>query len=94
LKKVNFLGYRITIPSHPVVRILLGLVLCLGGVLGFLPVLGFWMLPFGLVILSVDFAIVRRFRRRASVRLGEWMNRKYPGFAKKIGFNGMRGGKY
>jgi purine-cytosine permease-like protein len=94
LKKVNFLGYRVTVPSHPVVRVLLGLVLCAGGVLGFLPILGFWMLPFGLVILSIDFAIVRRFRRKASVRLGEWLNRKYPKFATKVGYNGMRSVKY
>ena len=32
----------------------------MGGLLGFLPVLGFWMLPLGLVLLSLDFALLRR----------------------------------
>jgi hypothetical protein len=52
------------------------------------------MLPLGLVILSVDFAIVRRFRRWGSIRLGEWLNRKYPNAARKLGFNPMRRAKY
>ncbi|MCY4655496.1 MAG: hypothetical protein OXC80_01630 [Gammaproteobacteria bacterium] len=30
-------------------RIVLAVLLCLGGVLGFLPILGFWMLPLGLL---------------------------------------------
>lgn len=38
--------------------------LVLGGVLGFLPVVGFWMLPFGLVVLSEDSPRLRRLRRR------------------------------
>jgi hypothetical protein len=94
VKKVNFLGYRITVPSHPIVRIALGLVLCIGGVLGFLPILGFWMLPLGLVILSIDFAIVRRIRRRASIKLGGYLHRNYPSFAKRVGFSWMRKVKY
>jgi purine-cytosine permease-like protein len=93
LQKVNFLGYRLRVPANPIVRVGLGLVLCVGGVLGFLPILGFWMLPLGLVILSIDFAIVRRLRRRASVKLGEYLWRKYPNFARKVGFTGLRAGK-
>jgi purine-cytosine permease-like protein len=94
VKKIKFAGYNMRVPSHPIIRIALGLILCLGGFLGFLPILGFWMLPLGLVILSVDFAIVRRFRRWASIRLGQWLNRKYPGVARKLGFNPMRAKKY
>jgi hypothetical protein len=45
----------------------LGVVLILFGCVGFLPVLGFWMVPLGLVILSVDMPAVRRWRRRAEV---------------------------
>jgi hypothetical protein len=41
--------------------------LILFGCVGFLPVLGFWMVPLGLVILSVDMPAVRRWRRRAEV---------------------------
>ena len=41
----------------------LGVILVIGGLLGFLPILGFWMLPLGLIVLSIDFALVRRWRR-------------------------------
>jgi hypothetical protein len=47
------------------VRISIGSLLIVGGLLGFLPVLGFWMIPLGLVILAVDF----RWARRAVVNL-------------------------
>ena len=46
------------------VRLFTGVVLILGGLLGFLPILGFWMVPLGLLVLSVDIPVVRRFRRR------------------------------
>jgi hypothetical protein len=42
------------------------------GCFGFLPVLGFWMIPLGLLILSYEFARVRRWRRRAAV----WWERR------------------
>ena len=38
----------------PGLRLVLGLLLILGGFLGFLPVLGFWMIPLGLVIAGLD----------------------------------------
>jgi len=41
--------------------------------LGFLPVLGFWMIPLGLLVLSYEFHLVRRMRRRMVVR---WERRK------------------
>jgi hypothetical protein len=36
----------------------------IGGVFSILPVLGLWMFPVGILILSVDLPPVRRFRRR------------------------------
>ncbi len=36
------------------VRSLVGVLLCIGGVLGVLPVLGFWMLPLGLAFIALD----------------------------------------
>ncbi|MDZ7841725.1 MAG: PGPGW domain-containing protein [Gammaproteobacteria bacterium] len=48
-----------------VLRVSLGILLMLGGVLGFFPVLGFWMIPLGLIILAVDF----RWARHALVNL-------------------------
>ena len=49
--------------SHPslLVRAAVGISLVIAGVLGlFLPILGIWMIPMGLVLLSVDFAVARR----------------------------------
>ncbi|HCQ66638.1 MAG TPA: hypothetical protein DIU07_16475 [Rhodobacteraceae bacterium] len=44
----------------PGLRLVLGLLLILGGIVGFLPVLGFWMIPLGLVIAGLD--VVRFWR--------------------------------
>jgi len=38
----------------PVVRGLLGVFLIIGGILGFLPILGFWMIPLGVALLATD----------------------------------------
>lgn len=45
-------------------RTLLGVVLIVGGMLGFLPVLGFWMLPLGVGVVLLDVTLVRRWWRR------------------------------
>lgn len=58
-------------------RIIVGVLLVLGGLLGALPILGFWMVPLGLLVLSLDFRWARRgyltiilwFRRRRRARL-------------------------
>jgi hypothetical protein len=44
----------------PVLRSLLGLALIGFGVLGFLPILGFWMAPVGLVFIALDIPLARR----------------------------------
>jgi hypothetical protein len=44
----------------PGVRLLLGLILMGLGVLGFLPVLGFWMFPLGLAVAALDVVPVLR----------------------------------
>lgn len=41
-----------------------GVLLIAGGILGFLPVLGYWMLPIGLALLAVDWPWARRAYRR------------------------------
>jgi hypothetical protein len=51
----------------PGVRSLLGLILMAAGVVGFLPVLGFWMLPLGVALVISDFPPLRR-------RLEHWLN--------------------
>ncbi|MGG7517572.1 hypothetical protein ACQ3G6_06785 [Allorhizobium undicola] len=57
-------------------RIAVGSLLILGGVLGFLPVLGFWMVPLGVIVLSHDLHGVRRFRRRVALKWGRWRQRR------------------
>jgi hypothetical protein len=37
------------------VRIPTGVLLVLGGLVGFLPLVGFWMVPLGLAVLAIDF---------------------------------------
>ena len=69
-------SYRMPLPGSRIVRTLLGIVLILGGFLGFLPILGFWMVPLGLLILSIDLPFVRRWRRRAEVWWGKRKARK------------------
>lgn len=54
-------------PRSRVGRIATGSALVVGGTFGFLPILGFWMVPLGLIVLSHDLPAVRRRRRRLAV---------------------------
>ena len=60
------------LPRSKPIRIGLGILLVAVGLLGFLPVLGFWMIPIGLLVLSVDLPVVRRWRRKLTV----WWHRR------------------
>ena len=51
----------------PGVRTLVGTALIIGGCLGFLPIVGFWMIPTGAAILSLDFPPLHR-------RILRWLN--------------------
>jgi hypothetical protein len=72
--------YRVPLPGSWILRVFIGVALILCGFLGFLPVLGFWMIPLGLVVLSIDLPIVRRGRRRIEVW---WGNRRRAQAAKR-----------
>lgn len=54
-------------PVTRVGRLVVGTLFIVGGILGFLPVLGFWMIPVGLLILSQELPSVRRRRRQLAV---------------------------
>ena len=56
-------------PHMHLVRIPLAILLLLGGVFSFLPILGLWMLPLGLLVLAVDIPPLRRPVGDAIVRL-------------------------
>jgi hypothetical protein len=70
--------FAIELPRNRIVRIGLGVSLViLGGVFGWLPILGYWMVPLGLLVLASDSPVIRRWNRRAGVAiLGWWRGRK------------------
>ena len=41
-------------------RTLLGVLLMIGGVLGFLPILGFWMFPLGMAFIALDLPFTQK----------------------------------
>ncbi|HEX6121160.1 MAG TPA: hypothetical protein VFZ03_17065 [Dongiaceae bacterium] len=53
-------------------RAVLGVLAMIGGVVGFLPVLGFWMLPLGVVLIALDIPVFRR-------RVLDWLARQQSG---------------
>lgn len=67
MPRVKIAGREIPLPRSRILRILIGIGMVALGLLGFLPVLGFWMVPLGLVVLSIDVPLVRRFRRNVEV---------------------------
>ena len=78
--RIHIGSRSIPLPASPVLRLVIGIVLILAGLVGFLPVLGFWMIPLGLIVLSIDLPWARRGRRRLSV----WFHRRYPALASRI----------
>lgn len=48
------LRYAVRKRVAPGFRLPLGLLLIAGGILGFLPILGFWMIPLGVAIAALD----------------------------------------
>lgn len=66
-RKAMVLGEKLP----PGVRSVVGAALMVGGVFGFLPILGFWMLPAGLAVASLDVPPLRR-------RLEHWAGMDEP----------------
>lgn len=73
MPKMKLWGRTVRLPTSRPLRIAMGFAFIAFGCVGFLPVVGFWMIPVGLAILSVDSPLARRFRRRAEV----WVLRRY-----------------
>ena len=61
-------------PSARWVRIPVALLFLCGGFLWFLPIVGFWMLPLGLLLLAQDIPLMRRL----CGRLLDWIERRHP----------------
>ena len=61
-------------PGRVVFRSIMGGLLIAGGVLGFLPVLGLWMLPLGIALLAEDFALCRK----VCAHMLDWVIKRKP----------------
>ncbi len=81
---VKLWRYTMPLPRSRLLRILIGVLLLIGGLFSFLPILGVWMIPLGMLVLSNDIPRVRRWRRRFAV----WFHRRYPKLAAKLDPNG------
>ena len=70
-------------PESRFVRIPIGILLVAGGVFSFLPVLGIWMLPLGLLLLALDVALLRTPSPAPSLRgtrkFQAWRRARRPG---------------
>ncbi|MFC5435641.1 hypothetical protein ACFPME_03680 [Rhodanobacter umsongensis] len=63
-------------PASRWVRFPVGLLLIVSGVFSFLPVLGLWMLPLGLLLLAQDLPFLQRPTRRGLL----WAERRWVGW--------------
>ena len=70
--KIRFANRHFHLPQSKPIRVGLGILLVAFGLVGFLPIVGFWMIPLGLLVLSIDLPIVRRWRRQLTV----WWHRR------------------
>ncbi len=68
--RLKYGNNSVKLPRSRLARIIIGILLIGAGLLGFLPILGFWMIPLGLLVLSVDLPMVRRWRRNLEVWWG------------------------
>jgi hypothetical protein len=67
-------------PSSRWVRIPIALLLIVGGVVGFLPVLGFWMIPLGLLFLAQDVP----FLQRPILQALTWLEQKWVRWRRRL----------
>jgi hypothetical protein len=74
-RKISVFGREFSMPRSRAARIAIGVALVVFGIFGFLPILGFWMIPLGLLVLSYEFTWARRLRRRLTVW---WHGRRRP----------------
>lgn len=63
-------------PAARLIRIPVAVLLILCGFVGFLPVLGFWMIPLGLLLLAIDIPALQAPVGRAILRVRLWWTRR------------------
>lgn len=66
-------------PSSRWARLPAGLALIFGGVFSFLPILGLWMLPLGLMLMAADVPVLRR----PMARFTHWLIDRVDGWRSK-----------
>ncbi len=73
-------------PKWKFARPPIGALLVVFGIFGFLPVVGFWMIPLGLAVLAVDFPAAERanvwLKRKVRRQMARW--RKYRARRKRL----------
>jgi hypothetical protein len=74
--KLDIGPVKVPLPASKGGRIAVGSALMAGGTLGFLPVLGFWMLPVGFVVVSNEMHAARKLRRKMVVKWGRRREKK------------------
>jgi hypothetical protein len=79
-KPAGFVGW-LRKPSSKYVRLPVGMLLVGGGVFSFLPVLGLWMLPLGLVLIAQDVPALEK----PTARTLGWVERKWVARQRKRG---------
>jgi hypothetical protein len=65
MRRANIVAVR---KMPPLTRSAAGAAFMVGGVFGFLPIFGFWMIPVGLLLVATDIPPLRRPMRRWLVR--------------------------
>lgn len=63
-------------PGARWLRLPAGVALVLGGLLGFLPLLGFWMVPLGVLLLAEDIPALKKPTMRALAAVQGWWDRR------------------
>jgi hypothetical protein len=62
-------------PRSMIFRVPISIILILGGIFSFLPILGIWMLPLGFLLLALDVAFLRTPIAAAILRtMRKWQN--------------------
>jgi hypothetical protein len=64
----------LTRPESLAFRLPIAILLCVGGIFSFLPFLGIWMLPLGILLLADDIPLLQR----PLDRLMSWALRRWP----------------
>ena len=68
----RFIGW-LRMPSSFVMRLTIAILLVLGGIFSFLPILGLWMLPLGLLLIAQDVPILQK----PLVAAFAWLEKKF-----------------